>query len=117
MDGVLAGDGGILVFLPGLFMMYLLLAILEQSGYMARAAFVMDRFMNKARLHGKSFIPMILGFGCNVPAIYATRTIKKTRSKDSYESINSIHVLFRPASCLLDFWYGLFPRQIKYRNI
>ncbi|MBT3240302.1 MAG: ferrous iron transport protein B [Chloroflexi bacterium] len=81
VDGVLAGVGGILVFLPGLFMMYLLLAILEQSGYMARAAFVMDRFMNKARLHGKSFIPMILGFGCNVPAIYATRTIKKPEAR------------------------------------
>lgn len=81
IEGILAGVGGVMVFLPSLFMMYLLLAMMEQSGYMARAAFVMDRFMNKAGLHGKSFIPMILGFGCNVPAIYATRTIKNPKAR------------------------------------
>jgi ferrous iron transport protein B len=77
IDGVLAGLGGVLVFFPGLLTMYFCLALLEQSGYLARAAFVMDRFMSKIGLHGKSFIPMILGFGCNVPAIYATRTIER----------------------------------------
>jgi ferrous iron transport protein B len=81
IDGVVAGVGGVLVFLPGLFVMYFLLAVMEQSGYLARAAFVMDRFMSKAGLHGKSFIPMILGFGCNVPAIYATRTIEKREAR------------------------------------
>jgi ferrous iron transport protein B len=81
VDGVLAGLGGVLVFLPGLFTMYFCLAILEQSGYLSRAAFVMDRFMSKVGLHGKSFIPMILGFGCNVPAIYATRTIEKREAR------------------------------------
>jgi ferrous iron transport protein B len=81
VDGVLAGLGGVLVFVPGLFIMYLLLAVMEQSGYLARAAFVMDRFMTKIGLHGKSFIPMILGFGCNVPAIYATRTIEKRQAR------------------------------------
>jgi ferrous iron transport protein B len=81
VDGVLAGVGGVLVFFPGLFTMYFCLAILEQSGYLARAAFVMDRVMSKIGLHGKSFIPMILGFGCNVPAIYATRTIEKRESR------------------------------------
>lgn len=81
VDGVLAGVGGVLVFFPGLFAMYTLLALLEQSGYLARAAFVMDRFMSKVGLHGKSFIPMILGFGCNVPAIYATRTIEKREAR------------------------------------
>ena len=81
VDGVLAGLGGVLVFVPGLYIMYLLLAVMEQTGYLARAAFVMDRFMSKIGLHGKSFIPMILGFGCNVPAIYATRTIEKREAR------------------------------------
>lgn len=80
-EGVIAGVGGVLVFFPGLFAMYALLALLEQSGYLARAAFVMDRFMNKVGLHGKSFIPMILGFGCNVPAIYATRMIERREAR------------------------------------
>jgi ferrous iron transport protein B len=81
VDGVLAGLSGVLVFFPGLFTMYFCLAVLEQSGYLSRAAFVMDRFMSKVGLHGKSFIPMILGFGCNVPAIYATRTIEKREAR------------------------------------
>jgi len=81
VDGLLAGVGGVLVFFPGLYAMYFCLAILEQSGYLARAAFVMDRLMSKIGLHGKSFIPMILGFGCNVPAIYATRTIEKREAR------------------------------------
>jgi ferrous iron transport protein B len=75
-DGIIAGVGGVLVFLPGLLVMYIALAILEDSGYLARAAFVTDRFMAKLGLHGRSFVPMILGFGCNVSAIYATRTIE-----------------------------------------
>jgi ferrous iron transport protein B len=81
IEGVLAGVGGVLVFVPGLFTMYLLLSIMEQTGYIARAAFVMDRFMSKVGLHGKSFIPMVLGFGCNVPAVYATRTIEKREAR------------------------------------
>ena len=81
VDGILAGVGGVLVFLPSLFAMYAMLSVLEQTGYMSRAAYVMDRFMNKVGLHGKSFIPMILGFGCNVPAIYATRTIEKREAR------------------------------------
>ena len=81
MDGIIAGVGGVLVFVPGLFTMYAMLSIMEQSGYMSRAAYVMDRFMSKIGLHGKSFIPMILGFGCNVPAIYATRTIEKRETR------------------------------------
>jgi ferrous iron transport protein B len=81
LEGVLTSVGGVLVFVPSLFMMHFLLAALENSGYLARAAFVMDRFMSKVGLHGKSFIPMILGFGCNVPAIYATRTIEKREAR------------------------------------
>ena len=74
--GIIAGVGGVLVFLPGLFIMYLALAAMEDSGYLARAAFVMDRVMSKLGLHGRSFMPMVLGFGCNVPAIYATRAVE-----------------------------------------
>ncbi|MEP0805800.1 MAG: ferrous iron transport protein B [Chloroflexota bacterium] len=81
VDGIVAGVGGVLVFVPGLLMLYFFLALLEDSGYMSRAAFVMDRFMRVVGLHGKSFIPMILGFGCAVPAIYATRTIPSRRDR------------------------------------
>lgn len=81
IDGVVAGVGGVLVFVPGLLILYFFLALLEDSGYMSRAAFVMDRFMRVVGLHGKSFIPMILGFGCAVPAVYATRTIASRRDR------------------------------------
>ena len=76
-DGVIGGVGSVLVFVPNIFILFLLIAILENIGYMARAAFVMDKVMNSIGLSGKSFIPMILGFGCNVPAIMSTRTIEK----------------------------------------
>jgi ferrous iron transport protein B len=81
IDGIVAGVGGVLVFVPGLLILYFFLALIEDSGYMSRAAFVMDRFMRVVGLHGKSFIPMILGFGCAVPAIYATRTIASRRDR------------------------------------
>ncbi len=76
VDGLLAGLGGVLVFIPVLMFLYMGMAIMEDSGYMARAAFVMDRYMRRLGLHGKSFVPLVLGFGCNVPAIYATRTLE-----------------------------------------
>lgn len=81
INGIVAGVGGVLVFVPGLLILYFFLALLEDSGYMSRAAFVMDRFMRIVGLHGKSFIPMILGFGCAVPAVYATRTIASRRDR------------------------------------
>lgn len=81
VKGVIAGVGGVLVFVPVLMSLYLALAILEDSGYMARAAFVMDRLMQTLGLHGKSFLPMIVGFGCSVPAIYATRTLDHRRDR------------------------------------
>jgi len=81
VDGIIAGVGGVLVFVPVLMSLYLALAILEDSGYMARAAFVMDRLMSLLGLHGKSFLPMIVGFGCNVPAMYATRTLENERDR------------------------------------
>jgi len=81
VDGIIAGVGGVLVFVPVLMALYLALALLEDSGYMARAAFVMDRLMRMLGLHGKSFLPMIVGFGCNVPAIYATRTLESEKDR------------------------------------
>ncbi|MCS6843030.1 MAG: ferrous iron transport protein B [Caldilineales bacterium] len=81
VDGVLAGVGGVLTFLPVLLVLYFCLAVLEDSGYMARAAFVMDRAMHALGLHGKSFIPLIVGFGCNVPGILATRTLEHRRDR------------------------------------
>jgi ferrous iron transport protein B len=80
-DGIIAGTGNVLVFVPMIFAMMFFITFLEGSGYMARAAFVMDRAMHSIGLHGKSFIPMLLGFGCNVPAIYATRTLENPRDK------------------------------------
>ena len=80
-EGVIAGVGFVLVFVPVIFLMMFFITFLEGSGYMARAAFVMDRAMHAIGLHGKSFIPMLLGFGCNVPGIYATRTLENPRDK------------------------------------
>ncbi|MDD3007094.1 MAG: ferrous iron transport protein B [Candidatus Pacebacteria bacterium] len=81
VDGIIGGVGNVLIFVPILGMLFLFIAILEDSGYMARIAFVMDRFMHKLGLHGKAFIPMILGFGCNVPGIMATRTLETRRDR------------------------------------
>lgn len=81
VDGVVAGVGGILVFIPVLMALYLALGLLEDSGYMARAAFVMDRTMRRLGLQGKSFLPMLVGFGCTVPAMYATRTLERRRDR------------------------------------
>ncbi len=81
VDGIIGGVGSVLVFLPNILLLYMFISLLEDSGYMARAAFIMDRLMHKIGLHGKSFIPMIMGFGCNVPAIMATRTIESRKSR------------------------------------
>lgn len=81
VDGVIAGVGGVLVFVPVLMALYFVLGLLEDSGYMARAAFVMDRLMNVLGLHGKSFLPMLVGFGCSVPAFYATRTLENQKDR------------------------------------
>lgn len=81
IDGVVSGVGSVIVFLPNILILYLFLSILEDTGYMARAAFITDKLMHKMGLHGKSFIPMVMGFGCNVPAIMATRTIENPKSR------------------------------------
>ena len=81
VDGVIGGVGSVIVFMPQILILYCFISIMEDSGYMARAAFIMDRLMHKMGLHGKSFIPLVMGFGCNVPAVMATRTIESRRSR------------------------------------
>lgn len=80
-DGIIGGVGAVIVFLPQILILYTFISFMEDSGYMARAAFIMDKLMHKMGLHGKSFIPLIMGFGCNVPAVMATRTIESKRSR------------------------------------
>lgn len=81
IDGIIGGVGGVIVFLPNILILYFFISFMEDSGYMARAAFIMDRLMHKIGLHGKSFIPLVMGFGCNVPAIMATRSIESRSSR------------------------------------
>ncbi|WP_276880101.1 ferrous iron transport protein B [Bacteroides heparinolyticus] len=81
IDGIIGGVGGVIVFLPNILILYFFISLMEDSGYMARAAFIMDKIMHKMGLHGKSFIPLIMGFGCNVPAIMASRTIENRKSR------------------------------------
>ncbi|MHC5061681.1 MAG: ferrous iron transport protein B [Planctomycetota bacterium] len=81
VDGIIGGVGGVIVFLPNILLLFGAIAFLEDSGYMARAAFIMDRIMHKIGLHGKSFIPMLIGFGCSVPAIMATRILENRRNR------------------------------------
>lgn len=81
VDGIIAGVGSVLVFLPNILILYFFISIMEDSGYMSRAAFIVDKLMHRIGLHGKSFIPMVMGFGCNVPAIMATRAIESRKSR------------------------------------
>ena len=81
IDGIIGGVGGVIVFLPNILILFFFISFMEDTGYMARAAFIMDKLMHKIGLHGKSFIPLVMGFGCNVPAIMATRTIEDRNSR------------------------------------
>lgn len=81
VDGVIAGIGSVIVFLPNILILFLFISIMEDTGYMARASFIMDKLMHKIGLHGKSFIPLLMGFGCNVPAIMATRTLENRKNR------------------------------------
>ena len=113
-DGALAGVGSVLAFTPGLIVMYAALAVLEDSGYMARAAFVMGRLMSALGLHGKAFVPLILGFGCNVPAVYATRTIEQRPAR----MVTGLMIPFMSCSARLPvyviFGLALFPRTADW---
>ncbi len=81
IDGILGGIGGVIIFLPNILLLYLFISLMEDTGYMARAVFIMDKAMHKIGLHGKSFIPLLMGFGCNVPAILSTRIIESRRDR------------------------------------
>lgn len=81
LDGIIGGVGSVIVFLPNILILYTFISFMEDSGYMARVAFIMDKLMHKMGLHGKSFIPMVMGFGCNVPAIMSTRIIESHSSR------------------------------------
>ena len=98
VDGIIAGVGGILTFLPNIFILFLALAFLEDSGYMARVAYVMDGIMGRIGLSGRAFIPMILGFGCSVPAVMASRALEdnKDRMKTDFQ------FTFRFRRCFLE---------------
>ena len=80
-NGIIGGVGGVVVFLPNILILFLFISLTEDTGYMARTAFIMDKVMHRVGLHGKSFIPMLMGFGCNVPAVMATRTIESKRDR------------------------------------
>ncbi|MDR0933241.1 MAG: ferrous iron transport protein B [Victivallales bacterium] len=115
VEGVIGGVGGVLVFLPNILFLFLAIAILEGTGYMARAAFVMDGFMHKFGLHGKSFIPMLLGFGCSVPAIMAARTI----DNESDRKTTMMVVPFISCGARLPIYSMLIPAffAIKYQAL
>ncbi|MHB8905926.1 MAG: ferrous iron transport protein B, partial [Melioribacteraceae bacterium] len=81
VDGIIGGVGGVIVFLPNILILFFCISLMEDTGYMARAAFIMDKLMHKMGLHGKSFIPLIMGFGCNVPAVMATRTLENRKDR------------------------------------
>lgn len=81
IDGIIGGVGGVIIFLPNILILFFFISLMEDSGYMARAAFIMDKLMHKIGLHGKSFIPLVMGFGCNVPAVMATRTLDNKKDR------------------------------------
>ena len=81
VDGIIGGVGGVIIFLPNILILFFFITLMEASGYMARIAFIVDKLMHKIGLHGKSFVPMLMGFGCNVPAIMATRTIENKNDR------------------------------------
>ncbi|GHT29572.1 ferrous iron transport protein B [Bacteroidia bacterium] len=90
IDGIIGGVGSVIVFLPNIVILYLFISFMEDTGYMARAAFIMDKFMQKMGLHGKSFIPLVMGFGCNVPAIMSTRIIESRNTRLITVLVNSL---------------------------
>ncbi len=94
VDGVIGGVGAVIVFLPQILILYFFISYMEDSGYMARAAFIMDKLMHKMGLHGESFIPLIMGFGCNVPAVMATQNHRESPFASGYDADSAIDELF-----------------------
>ena len=114
IDGVLGGVGGVIVFLPNILILYLFISLMEDSGYMARAAFIMDKAMHKMGLHGKSFIPLVMGFGCNVPAIMASRTIESRSSRLITVLINPFISCSARLPVYILFIGTFFPRHVAW---
>jgi len=110
-DGIIGGVGSVLVFLPNIMLLFLAIAVLEASGYMARAAFVMDRLMHALGLHGKSFIPMLLGFGCNIPGIMATRTLESEKDRILTILVNPLMSCSARLPIYILFAGAFFPRN------
>ncbi len=110
-DGIIGGVGSVLVFIPNIFLLFLAIAVLEDTGYMSRAAYVMDKVMSKLGLHGKSFIPMIIGFGCNVPGVMATRTLDSKRDRIISILINPLMSCSARLPVYIVFAGALFPNH------
>jgi ferrous iron transport protein B len=94
IDGIIGGVGGVIVFLPNILILYFCISLMEDSDYMARAAFIMDKIMHKMGLHGKSFIPLLMGFGCNVPAAKTTLCHTTTARKQKVNNLLSMTIKF-----------------------
>lgn len=109
IDGIFTGVGSVLSFLPVILILFFFLSILEDTGYMARIAFVMDTFLRKIGLSGRSFVPMLLGFGCSVPAVMASRTLSSERDQESHDHAYSIYKLFGKNTNLYRIYSSIFP--------
>ena len=114
VDGIIGGVGGVIVFLPNILILYFFISVMEDSGYMARAAFIMDKIMHRMGLHGKSFIPLIMGFGCNVPAIMASRTIEDRKCRLITMLINPLMSCSARLPIYLVMVGAFFPNQASF---
>ncbi len=110
VNGILGGIGGVIIFLPNILILFMGISFMEDTGYMARAAFIMDKIMHKMGLHGKSFISLVMGFGCNVPAIMATRSLENTKDRVLTILINPVYELFGKTSGLYSLCRDIFQR-------
>lgn len=114
VDGIIGGVGGVIVFLPNILILYFFISVMEDSGYMARAAFIMDKIMHRMGLHGKSFIPFIMGFGCNVPAIMASRTIEDRKCRLITMLVNPLMSCSARLPIYLVMVGAFFPNQASF---
>jgi len=114
VDGIIGGVGGVIVFLPNILILYFFISVMEDSGYMARAAFIMDKIMHRIGLHGKSFIPLIMGFGCNVPAIMASRTIEDRKCRLITMLVNPLMSCSARLPIYLVMVGAFFPNQASF---
>ena len=114
VDGIIGGVGGVIVFLPNILILYFFISVMEDSGYMARAAFIMDKIMHRMGLHGKSFIPLIMGFGCNVPAIMASRTIEDRKCRRITMLVNPLMSCSARLPIYLVMVGAFFPNQASF---